>query len=386
MLEAAVRAECPTWELLQAFQCLSLSGKGEEVEKADVEGIPCVEELDDAATDSIPLYSKHIARLADLVECDVSVLRGEIQLVRPLARKYHELGDGINQRSAWGKAVHQRLQWAKRQRTLGTDGDSNRSQQNPLDTDGDSNGSQQNPLDRKLLHATQMFDFTALRKVMEWYTAWGISTCGVERQIGDYRHIFGKHKNSSDMQKINDEIECSYIFDKDEVSMCTNAAHLYIQAYGVMRSGRELRCDFGTSRCHTLPANVAPQSMLMISQIDGAPQSLMVHQTTGAQVYKTRAESVRKILQAGKTTINDVISNIAVQSSSTERAAIRFKSTPELIFQYGKFAKNLKQKYIREQKRGQPLDMGKNQQRRAIAFFRGAGIKAAVDPKLTRIS
>jgi len=172
MLEAAVRAECPTWELLQAFQCLSLSGKGKEVEKADVEGIPCVEELDDAATDSVPLYSKHIARLADLVECDVSVLRGEIQLVKPLARRYHELGDGINQRSAWGKAVHQRLQWAKRQRK-DTDGDSNRSQQNPLDTDGDSNGSQQNPLDRKLLHDTQMFDFTALRKVMECYTAWG---------------------------------------------------------------------------------------------------------------------------------------------------------------------------------------------------------------------
>ena len=199
----------------------------------------------------------------------------------------------------------------------------------------------------------------------------------MERQIGDYRHIFGKYKNSADMQKINDEIECSYIFDKDEVSMCTNAAHLYIQAYGIERTRRGLRCDFGTSRCHTLPANVAPQSMLMI---DGAPQSLRVHQTTGAQVYKTRAASVRKILQAGKTTINDVISNIAVQSSSTERAAIRFKSTPELIFQFGKFAKNLKQKYSREQTRGQPLEIGKNQQRRAIVFFRGAGVKAAVDP------
>ena len=41
MLEAAVRAECPTWELLQAFQCLSLSEKGKEVEKTDAEGIPC---------------------------------------------------------------------------------------------------------------------------------------------------------------------------------------------------------------------------------------------------------------------------------------------------------------------------------------------------------
>ena len=103
MLEAAVRAECPTWELLQAFQCLSLSEKDKEVEKADAEGIPCVEDLDDTANDSVPLYSKHIARLADLVQCDVSLLRGQIQLVKPLARKYHELGDEINQRIAWGK-------------------------------------------------------------------------------------------------------------------------------------------------------------------------------------------------------------------------------------------------------------------------------------------
>jgi len=101
--------------------------------------------------------------------------------VKPLARRYHELGDGINQRSAWGKAVHQRLQWAKRQRK---------------DTDGDSNGSQQNPLDiqQQLLHDNQMFDFTALEKVMECDAAWGISTCGVERRIGDYRHIFGKQE------------------------------------------------------------------------------------------------------------------------------------------------------------------------------------------------
>jgi hypothetical protein len=98
--------------------------------------------------------------------------------------------------------------------------------------------------------------------------------------------------------------------------------------------------------------------MLMI---DGAPQSLRVHQTTGAQVHKTRAASVRNILQAGTTTVNDVISNIAVQSSSTEREAIRFNSTKELIFQYGKFAKNLKKTYSREQTRGQPLAIGKNQ-------------------------
>ena len=360
MLEAAVRAECPTWELLQAFQCLSLSEKGKEVEKADAEGIRCVEELDDDATDSAPLYSKHIARLADLVESDVPVLRGEIELVRPLARRYYELGDGINQRSSWGKAVHQRLQWQKRQHaasaaSMGKDADGN-----PLE-----------------LHGTQIYDYTAIKKVMECYTAWGISTCGVERQIGDYRHIFGKHKNSSDIQKINDEIECSYIFEKDEVSMCTHAAHLYIQAYGTERARRvKLRCDFGTSRCHTLPANIAPV-------IDGAPQSWRVHQTTGAQVYRTRAASVRKMVQAGTTTITDVISKIALESSSTEQAAKRFNSTDELAFQYHKFAKALQDKFRRERKRGQPLEIRKNHQRRVTALCRGSGIRKAqvVDPK-----
>ena len=96
--------------------------------------------------------------------------------------------------------MHQRLQWQN-------------------DTDGDSEPAMQ----QQLLHDNQTFDFTALEKVMEYDAAWGISTCGVERQIGDYRHIFGKYKNSADMQKINDEIECTYIADKDEVMMCTNA-------------------------------------------------------------------------------------------------------------------------------------------------------------------
>ena len=362
LLESAIRTECPTWEMLQAFQCLSLSEKGKEVEKADAEGIRCVEELDDAATDSAPLYSKHIARLADLVESDVAVLRGEIELVRPLARKYYELGDGINQRSAWGKAVHQRLQWQKRQHaasaaSMGKDADGN-----PLE-----------------LHDTRIYDFTAINKVMECYTAWGISTCGVERQIGDYRHIFGKHKNSSEMQKVNDELECTYIPEKDEVSICTHAAHLYIEAYGVQRTMNrtKIRCDFGTSRCHTLPANVAPV-------IDGAPQSWRVHQTTGAQVYRTRAASVRKMVQARRTTITDVITKIALESSSTEQSAKRFNSTEELAFQYHKFAKALQDKLRRERKRRQPLEIRENHQRRVTALCRGSGIRKAQkveDPK-----
>ena len=140
-------------------------------------------------------------------------------MVKPLARRYHGLGDGINQRDAWGKAVHQRLQWQKRQHAA--------SAAMGKDTDGES------------VSDTRIYDFTAINKVMECYTAWGISTCGVERQIGDYRHIFGKHKNSSEMQKINDELECTYIPEKDEVSICTHAAHLYIEAYGVQKNKRQ---------------------------------------------------------------------------------------------------------------------------------------------------
>ena len=99
---------------------------------------------------------------------------------------------------------------------------------------------------------------------MEYDTAWGVNTCGVERGIGDYKHIFGKYKNSADIQKVNEEIGCTYIPDKDEVQMCTRAAHLYIQAFGIQRDRRKrLKCDTGTSkrwkRFHALPASEIPQ-------------------------------------------------------------------------------------------------------------------------------
>ena len=57
MLEAAIRAECPTWKLLQAFQCFSWGEKGKQIEAADAEGIPHIDDLDKDATDSKPLYS-----------------------------------------------------------------------------------------------------------------------------------------------------------------------------------------------------------------------------------------------------------------------------------------------------------------------------------------
>ena len=263
MLEAAIRAECPTWELLQAFQCLSLSEKGKHIEAADAKGIPHIDDLDEDATDSKPLYSKYIDRLANLVGCGPATLRSEIQMVKPLANTYYQISAGMEPRDAWGQIVHQRLQWAKRYS------------------------------ERK---DTDKLDFTALRKVIGYYAAWGVSTCGVERGIGDYRHIFGKYKNSADIQKVNDEIECTYIPDSDEIQMCTIAANLYIQAYGIQRerdSENRLRCGTGTSRrwkrVHALPASETPRS-----------NSLKLCHANAAEVYRQTNMSVQQMVKYGK--------------------------------------------------------------------------------------
>ena len=103
-----------------------------------------------------------------------------------------------------------------------------------------------------------------------------------------------------------------------------------------------------------------------------APQSLKVHKTTGADVYKTRSMSVRRAVQAGITTISDVVSSIAVRSSSTEQAAIRPNSSAELEVQFGKLSRKLRDKSRREMKRGQVTEIGKKQQRRAKVLCRGA--------------
>ena len=61
-------------------------------------------------------------------------------------------------------------------------------------------------------------------------------------------------------------------------------------------------------------------------------QSLRVYKTTGAEAYKTRGMSVRRVVRTGTTTLSDVVSRIAVRSSSTAQAAIRFNSCNELEF------------------------------------------------------
>jgi hypothetical protein len=77
--------------------------------------------------------------------------------------------------------------------------------------------------------------------------------------------------------------------------------------------------------------------------------------------------------------LSDVVSRIAVRSSSTAQAAIRFNSCNELEFQYGNFVRKLRDKFRREQQRGQAMEIGEKQQRSANVLCRGAGLKA-LDP------
>jgi len=68
---------------------------------------------------------------------------------------------------------------------------------------------------------------------------------------------------------------------------------------------------------------------------------------------------------------------------------MRFNSCKELGFQYGKFVRKLRDQLRREEKRGQAMEIGKKQQRRANVLCRGAGLKALdpnADKKLMEIS
>ena len=138
-----------------------------------------------------------------------------------------------------------------------------------------------------------------------------MSTCGAERGIGDNRHIFGKYENSADIQKVNDEIECTYIPDSDGVQMCTIAANLYIQPYGMHRdtqtAPKRRRCDIGTSRrwkrFHALPATETLQR-----------NSLKLCKATAAEDYRQRGMSVQQMLKYGKTTLTQVVSRLVVAS------------------------------------------------------------------------
>ena len=102
----------------------------------------------------------------------------EVEATRPLVKKY--VGDGATQREAWGKAACQRLANAAR-----------REKEKPDEKD--------------------ICNFKALARVLQYYQAWSISTCGVEREISDYRDIIGPKRKSCTIDRINDELECLHI-------------------------------------------------------------------------------------------------------------------------------------------------------------------------------
>ena len=85
--------------------------KAKTFKTAYAEGIRHVEDLDEGANDSMPRYGKCIKHIAQIVGCEPPELREEMRIVKPLASKYLQRNAGSTPGKAWGKAVHQRLQY-----------------------------------------------------------------------------------------------------------------------------------------------------------------------------------------------------------------------------------------------------------------------------------
>ena len=84
LLKASIKAENPNWELIQAFNCLSITDVGAELQAADAKGIQHTDDLDTSDPDSLPWYSKCINTLANFVEAEPGTLRLEVEATRPL--------------------------------------------------------------------------------------------------------------------------------------------------------------------------------------------------------------------------------------------------------------------------------------------------------------
>ena len=112
LLKTSMKSENPNWELIQAFNCLSITHVGAELQAADAKGIQHTDDLDTSDPDSLPWYSKCIKALADFVGAEPGTLRLELEATRPLVKRYVE--EGLAQREAWAKATCQRLANAAR--------------------------------------------------------------------------------------------------------------------------------------------------------------------------------------------------------------------------------------------------------------------------------
>ena len=65
LLKQSIKSENPNWELIQAFNCLSITPVGAELRAADAKGIQHTDDLDTSDPDSLPWYSKCIDTLAN---------------------------------------------------------------------------------------------------------------------------------------------------------------------------------------------------------------------------------------------------------------------------------------------------------------------------------
>ena len=295
LLKASIKSENPNWELIQAFNCLSITHVGAELQAADAKGIQHTDDLDTSDPDSLPWYSKCINTLANFVGTEPGTLRLEVEATRPLVKRY--VSEGATQREAWGKAACQRLANAAR-----------REKEKP--------------------HEKDISNFKALAKVLQYYQAWSISTCGVEREIGDYRDIIGPKRKSCSINRINDELECLHIPNGEMQAIAQKACQIYLQIYSRYKNAKKNgmgRCDIGSSKRR--------------KSDDTTSHTLQVRNVDSAQhVFRQRDCSIRQLVAESKTCVVNVMDLGTCNNESTEK----FGSQKEFRFLSGKFMKKLR--------------------------------------------
>ena len=326
LLKASIKAENPNWELIQAFNCLSITDVGAELQAADAKGIQHTDDLDTSDPDSLPWYSKCINTLANFVEAEPGTLRLEVEATRPLVKRY--VGEGLTQREAWGKATCQRLANAAR-----------REKEKPDEKD--------------------ISNFKSLAKVLQYYQAWSISTCGVEREIGDYRDIIGPKRKSCSIHRINDELECLHIPDCEEQMVAQKACQIYLQIYGNMRNTKKrgmVRCDFGSSKRQK--SNDTASHTLQVRNVDSAQH-----------VFRQRDCSIRQLVAGSKTPVVNAMELGTCSNDSKEK----FGSQKEFNFLAGKFMKKLRTIVRRHKKNDNDAEFSGEKLRKATRLLEANG-------------
>ena len=164
--------------------------------------------------------------------CEPGVRWEQIQTLKPIANTSFQLHDHATAREAWGQA----------------------------------------------LHALKGLDYKALLKVVEYYQAWDLSTCGVEHAIGAY------HQECTTAQQINDELECLFIHEDEASRIAEKAAALYREAYGCEQKKRK----------HKAQSDIG--SMRQLDNHSGSTQQMVLHITTAAEAYRQKEQYVTQMV------------------------------------------------------------------------------------------